>query len=133
MEPVPARAGIDAFRVQLRVDRVRAHLAGMQVAPDLAKAHVVLPPAQRAGTMPGGERGRLVEEEELGEAAGLEQRPPQPAAELEPAADPALAVVAPADAARFVMEAAAISVDQATRRVCDQLAERCDPVLEGHR
>ena len=79
--------------------------------------------------MPGRERGRLVEEEELRELAGLEQRPALPAAELEPAGDPALPVVAPPDLALRVVEAAAVPVDEPTRRVGDQLAERCDAVL----
>ena len=82
------------------VDRVGAGLARVELAPDRAEAVVVLAPAERARAMPGRERGRLVEEEELREPPGLEQRPPQPAAELEPAGDPAPAVVAPADAAR---------------------------------
>ena len=69
-----ARAGIDALGVQLRVDRVRSDLAGVSVAPDLAEAVVVLAAAERARAMSGGEGGRLVEEEELGEAARLEQR-----------------------------------------------------------
>ena len=79
--------------------------------------------------MPGRERGGFVEEEELRELAGLEQRPALPPAELEPAGDPALPVVAPPNPARIVVQAAAISVDEPTRRVDDQLAERCDAVL----
>lgn len=80
--------------------------------------------------MPGGERGRLVEEEQLGEAAGLEERASLPAAELEPARDPALAVVAPADATGRVVEAAPVAVDQVTVGDRNQLAERGDPVLQ---
>ena len=64
---------VDALGVQLRVDRVRSDLAGWTCARS-AEAVVVLAPAERARAMTGGERGRLVEEEELGEAAGLEQR-----------------------------------------------------------
>src|SRR5687767_14206576 len=80
--------------------------------------------------MPGREGGCLVEEEELRELAWLEQRPAFPAAELEPAGDPALPVVTPSDAAGLVVKAAAVAVDEPTCRVGDQLAERCDPVLQ---
>ena len=37
-----ARAGLDALAVKLRVDRVRADLAGMQLRPDLREADIVL-------------------------------------------------------------------------------------------
>ena len=55
-----------------------------------------------------------------------------PAAELEPAGDPALAREAPADAPALVVEAAAVAVDEAARRVGDELAERRHPVLQRH-
>ena len=42
----------------------------LALAPDLAEAHVVFAAAQRARAMPGRERGRLVEKEQLCEAAG---------------------------------------------------------------
>ena len=67
--------------------------------------------------MTGGERRRLVEEEELGEASGLQQRAALPAAELEPARDPAPSVVAAADPPGVVVEAATVPVDQAARGV----------------
>jgi len=64
----------------------------VEVAPDLAEARVVRVPAERAGPVPGGERRCLVEEEELGELAGLQQRTALPAAELELTGDPTLPV-----------------------------------------
>ena len=82
--------------------------------------------------MPGSERGRLVEEEELGEAARLEQRLAVPAAELEPAGDPALPVESPYDPARRIVETAAVSVDEAASGICDQLVQRRDAVLQRH-
>src|SRR5262245_34379740 len=118
--------------MELGVDRVRPSVSRMELDPDLEEPVVVVAAAERAGAVPGGERGRLVEEEQLGEAAGPEQRAAPPALELEPAGDPALAVVPPADAARLVVQASAIPVDEAARRVGDQLAERRDPVLERH-
>ena len=82
--------------------------------------------------MSGRESRRLVEEEELGELSRLHERLAVPAAELEPAGDPALAVVAPPDAPVLVVEAAAVAVDQAAGRVGDELAERGDAVLQRH-
>jgi hypothetical protein len=67
---LPARVGIDSLGVELPVDRVRAYLTRVQLGPDLREADVVLPPAQSARPVPGGERRRFVEEEELGEASG---------------------------------------------------------------
>jgi hypothetical protein len=119
--------------LELGVDCVGAHLTGMQSAPEGGEANVVLAATEGAGAVSGGKRSRLVEEEELREAAGLQQRPAQPVAEVEPAGDPALAVVMAADAAGLIVEATAISVDQAAPGLCDQLAERCDPVLQRHR
>src|SRR5262249_54340671 len=76
--------------VKLFVERVGAPLVGMELAPDLLhEPHVVLAPAERARPVPGGEGSRLVEEEELRELARLHQRCPVPAAELDPAGDPA--------------------------------------------
>jgi hypothetical protein len=124
--------GSNALSVQLCIDRVRADLAGVELAPDLGEANVVGATAERARAVPSGERRRLVEEEELGEATGLHERAAPPAAELEPAGDPALAVVAAADPTTLVVEAAAVSVDQPTRRVGDELAERRHPVLPLH-
>jgi hypothetical protein len=84
----------------------------MEVAPDCGEADVVLAAAESTGPVPGGERCRLVEEEELGEAAGLQQSRALPAAKLEPARDPALSVVAAPDAAGLVVKAAAVSLHE---------------------
>ena len=132
MAELCARAGCDALSVKLRVDRVRASLAGVKLAPDFHETNVVLAAAECAGAMPGGEGRRFVEEEELGEPSGLYQRGAPPAAELESAGDPALAVVTPADPANLVVEAPAVSVDQAARGIHDELTQRRDPVLQWH-
>ena len=55
-----------------------------------------------------------------------------PTTELEPAGDPALAVVAPANAAMLVVEAPAVAVHQPAARIRDQLAERRHPILQRH-
>src|SRR5439155_16130606 len=109
-----AGGGVDALGVQDAVDLIGSgRRARMQPQPDLAEADVVLAAAQRAWPMAGGECGRLVEEEELGETPRLHERRAVPAPEPQPAGDPAAAVEAPADAAGPVVQAAAIPVDQA--------------------
>ncbi len=129
---LPSRAQIDALVVELFVDRVCADLTGVELAPDRAEAHVVLATTERARPMTGSERGRLVEEEELREAAGLEEWTTEPAAELEPAGDPPPAVEAPPNASTLVMEAPSVAIDQSARGIRDQLAEWCDPILQRH-
>src|SRR4029077_13280685 len=124
---LPARV-CDALGVELRVDRIGSDLAGVQLPPQRAEAVVVLAAAERAGAVAGREGGRLVEEEELREAAGLQERLTVPPLELEAAGDPTLAVEAPPDAPGVVVEAAAIAVDEAPGGVGDELAERRDPV-----
>src|SRR5438876_6848081 len=105
----------------------------MKLAPDRTQPPVVLAPAQRACAVAGGERRRVVEEEELGEAPGLEQRSAMPAAEPEPARDPPLPVVAAADASIVVVQAAAVAVDETARGIGNQVAQWCDAVLQRHR
>jgi hypothetical protein len=64
--------GSDALTMELHVHPVRSDLTRMETRPELGEVDVVLPPAERAGAMPGGERRRLVDEEELSEAPRLE-------------------------------------------------------------
>src|SRR5439155_20482520 len=123
-------AGREPIRVELGVDRVRPDLPGVEIPPDPHQTVVVLAPAQRARAMPRGERGRLVEEEQLREAARLHEWPAMPIAELEPAGDPALAVEPPADPPRGIVEAAPVPVHQAPGRIGHKLAERRHAVLE---
>jgi len=125
-------AGSDALGMELLVDSVRSDRAGMEPRPDLGEADVVLPPAERAGTVPGGERRRLVEEEELRKPSRLEQRFPPPAPELEAAGDPALAGEASPDPTCLVVKAATVAVDEAPRRIRDELAQRRHAVLQRH-
>ena len=125
--------GGEPLLVEPRVQGVGADVPRMTLAPELAEADVVLAPAQRAGSVSGGERRRLVEEEELREAAGLKQMLAAPASELEAAGDPALAGVPATDSAEGVVEAAAIAVYEAPGGVGNQLAERRDPVLARQR
>ena len=101
----------------------------MELSPDLGESVVVGMAAERAGAVTGRERRRLVEEEELGELAGLQERRAVPAAELELARDPALAVEAPPDVPGVVVEAAAVAVDEPASLDCNELAEWRDAVL----
>ena len=71
VEAVAARPRFDPFGVELRVDRVGADMAGMERAPDLAEPVVVLAPTEGARAVAGREGRRLVQEEQLGEPAGL--------------------------------------------------------------
>src|SRR5207248_11259176 len=109
---------------QAPVDRVGAGLAAVQAGPDRAEAVVVLAPAERARAVAGGERGGLVDEEELGELAWLHHRAALPALELEPAGDPAAHRPAAADAPRVVVQAAAGAVDEPGGGRRDQVGER---------
>src|SRR5262249_60501871 len=117
-----------SFFVQPRVDLVRAARAGQ-----LEKPVVLLPAAESARPVPGRERRGLVEEEQLREPPRLKERMPVPAAELQPARDPALPGVPPPDAPACVVEAAAVPVDEAAAWVRDEVAERRHSILERHR
>ena len=101
-----ARVRVDPLRVELGVDGVRAGLIRMDRAPDRHEPYVVIAPAERAGAMAGGERGRFVQEEQLGEPARLHQRRPVPPSERQPAGDPARAVESPSDDAGLVVQTA---------------------------
>ncbi len=129
---LPARRGIDPLAVQLLVHRVGTVLAWMQRAPDLDEAVVVGSATERTRAVSGCERGRLVEEEQLGEAAGLQQRRAMPAAEREPARDPPPDSEPPADVPLVVVQAAAVSVDEAASGIGDEVAEGSDAILSRH-
>lgn len=122
------------LRMELRIDRVGAgEKAGVQVPPQILQPNVVATSAERARAVPGGERGRFVEEEQFREPAGLHQLLAVPAAELEATPDPATRRVVSPYPAVLVVEAASVAVHESPRGVGDQLAERRDPVPERHR
>jgi hypothetical protein len=116
--------------VQVGVDRVCSAVARVALAPELDEATVVVVAAERTRAVAGGERRRLVEEEELAEAPRTQERAAPPTTEGELAGDPTASTVGAPDRPARVVQAAAVAVDEAARRVCDQLAERCDAVLE---
>jgi hypothetical protein len=117
VETLLARHRIDPLGMELRVNRVGADLAGMKFAPRRVEADVVLAAAEGARSMPCREGRGLIEEEQVGEAPGLQQRSSKPSAELEAARDPALAVVVTSDPAVLVVQAAAVPVDETPTRL----------------
>ena len=131
MEAPVARDRLDPLALESHVDRVGADVA-VEPAPERREPVVVVPAAECARAMPRRERRRLVEEEQLGELAGLEERRAVPVLEDQPAGDPASYLPAPPDPPFGVVQAAAIPVDQAARRCRDEVAERRDAVLERH-
>ena len=131
-EPGAARPGIEALLVEPHVDRVCPDVA-VETAPPRREPAVVLAAALSARTVPGGERGRLVEEEQLRVPAGPKERRATPPPELDPARDPAPALGAPPDPTRIVVQAAPVPVHEAPPRIGDELAERRDAVLQRHR
>src|SRR4051812_22601193 len=63
-------------------------LTAVRHRPGRGEAREVVAPALGAGAVAGGERGRLVEEEQLGVAAWGQDRVTAPAMELQPAGHP---------------------------------------------
>src|SRR4051794_19804736 len=104
----------------------------MQCTPDLEETGVVVTPAERARSVPGREGRRLVEEEQLRELAGLQERRAMPVLEAQATRDPTPAVVAPPDPALLVVQAAAVPIDEPAGRRGDQLAERRDAIPARH-
>ena len=129
VQPAPAARGVPPLGLQRDVDRIRAADRRVQLAPHLQEPVVVGPAAQRARPVAGGQRRRLVEEEQLSELARLQHRTPLPAPELQPAGDPAQHAVGAADPSLRVVHAAAVAVHEAAVGDRDQLAQRGDPVF----
>jgi hypothetical protein len=132
METALSRSWRDALPMELRIDRVGSALVFVERGPDFDQEVVVRAAAERAGPVPGRERRRLVQEEELREATRLHERPPAPAAKFEPTGDPALDLIAPTDASVVVVEAATVAVDKPPRGIRNQLSQGCDSILERH-
>jgi hypothetical protein len=116
--------------VQPGIEGRGSGVAGMQLSPELAEPQVVLTAALCARSVAGRECRRLIEEEELGVAAGLEERSALPAPELEAAGDPALDSVAATDPALVVVKTAPVAVDEPAARVGDEVPERRHAVLQ---
>ena len=82
IKPAAPSVGCQPLGMELHIHRVGADMSTMKLQPERLEANVVLTTAERTRPMAGGERGRLVEEEELCEPAGLEERSSLPAAKL---------------------------------------------------
>jgi hypothetical protein len=81
--------------------------------------------------MPGGERRRLVEKEQLGPRVGLHYRTPPPV-KGGATGDPAADLPGPHNALGVVVQDASIAHQQATLRKGDDLAIGRDPILQWH-
>jgi hypothetical protein len=82
--------------------------------------------------MAGRERGRLIEEEQLGKQARGHERRPASATKFQAAGDPPLRRVQPADLPSVVVKTAAVAVDEPSLIGRDQLAQGRDAVLQWH-
>ena len=96
----------EPFGVEPLVDRRHAW---NRSGPHLEEAIEVVAPALRAGPVTGGERGRIIEEEQLRVPTGLQQFAAA-VLELQSARDPAPNGVTSADFASIVVEASAVAV-----------------------
>src|SRR6185503_11191738 len=125
---------LQTLLMQARVDVRGAHLfESMRARPGGGELARGFAPAVVAGPMPGGERGGLVEEEQLGPAAPAHDLAPH-AAELADADDPGL--VSPAarekGAGRGIVDDAAVSHERAALFDGDDFTEGRDAVLQRH-
>ncbi len=123
MEASIPRPGVDPLGVEVQVDRVGTDRLAMALPPDVTEADVVLAPAERTRAVTRGERGRLVQEEQLREPARLQQGLRSPALELQPARDPASHSARSSNAPDIVVQAATVAVHEPSRGVRDELAE----------
>ena len=130
MEASIPRPGVDPLGVEPQIDRVRTDRVTVVLSPDVTEADVVLAPAERTWAMTCGERGRLVQEEQLRELARLQQRTPVPAPELQPAGDPPSYRPLSPNAPEIVVQTATVAVHEPPGWVRDELAEGRDAVLE---
>jgi hypothetical protein len=130
MHAAAMAAAEDALAVQLPVDLLcRGHLDAETVGPGGAVGVVGLAPALRAGPVAGGERDRLVVEEEEGEPMWLPLLAPA-ATKLEGTGDPEVAGME-ADDLGAAVEDAAIAGPGAAQREGLDLAQRRDAVARG--
>jgi hypothetical protein len=132
MEASIPRPGIDPLGVEPQIDRVRTDWITVALFPCVTETDVVLAPAKRTWAMTRGERGRLVQEEQLRELARLQQRAPVPAAELQATRDPPSYRPLSSNTSEIVVQTATVPVHEPPGWVRDELAEGRDAVLEWH-
>jgi hypothetical protein len=120
--PLALRSEVDPLIVQPGVDVVCADGTGVTAAPERDEPPVIVMPTQGTRPVPGCDRRRLVQEEQLGETTRLQHRPALPPTELKPTRDPPAHRVSATDRAVGVVQAPAISVHQPSGGVGDQIA-----------
>src|SRR5690348_14881418 len=100
----------------------------MRAGPGMAESLVILAAALGAGTMPRRQRGRLIEEEQLGVVARMHDLTPPPA-KLQHTHDPAAHLAVTHDLAALIVQHAAIAEHQPTLGRRDEVAKRGHAVL----
>jgi uncharacterized protein len=120
-----------ALGVQLRIDAIGVNGIAEACAPNFAKAFVVRIAAFRAWTVPGAERRRFIEEEELGIGARLHYRP-VPAAKFNTACYPALDLPRTDDVPRIVVQNTAVSHKETAPRERNDVAIWSNAILQRH-
>src|SRR6185437_4744136 len=132
MQPLPAVVQPLAmqYRIHLRRQNVSDAIAPL---PRRAKPVGVIAAAIEAWAMAGGERGGLVEEEQLGPAPAAHHLAP-PSPEFADTRQPCRARPALFQQcfAGGVVDDAAVAGEQAAMRVCDDLSKGRDAVLQRH-
>jgi hypothetical protein len=106
-------------------------VALMSLRPGVAEAHEVVAAALCTRAVAGGESGRLVQEEQLGELAGAQELP-APSLELEPAGDPSTALPLADQSAVVVVQDAPVPEQKPSCFRRDDFPERRDPVASRH-
>ena len=127
-------AVIEPFAMQHGVHLFGADTAdAVALLPRGAEALGVVAAAIEARTMAGCERGRFIEEEQLGPASLAHHLAPA-SAELAEAGDPGWSgpALSQERLARGVMDDAAVAGEQPAMRRCDDVACRRDAVLQWH-
>src|SRR6202158_4957817 len=124
-KPLAVKHGVDVAREDFS--------DAITLLPGSAKAVGIVATAEEARAMPGRERRRLVEKEQLGPAAAAHHLAPPPP-EFADASEPRLARPAPRQQGlRFgIVDNAAVSGEHATVQRGDDIAGRRDPVLQRH-
>jgi hypothetical protein len=116
----------DSLRVEAAVELVGACCLGVKEI-----GAVVLASALSARSVSGGERGRIVQEEEPSVTVGRHRLAPA-SPKLEPAGDPPAALVVPTYPPVVVVQASAVAEDETSLRRLDQLSKRRDAIAERH-
>jgi hypothetical protein len=116
----------EPLRMQAPVEDVGAGRAGV-----IEEAPIVVVPAFGARPMPSRECCRIVQKEETGVAARRHRLAPT-SPELEPAGDPAAAIMVSADQSILPVKPAPIPKDEPSLIRLDQRSQRRDPVTQRH-